>query len=126
MSGRFSGSYSCSCSYTWTYTWTVTIVGLDPPHCPYETRRDMRALIQDTYGPITNLHLAEREKPSPNANQVLIRVRAAGVDPGIWHVMTGKPYMVRLMGFGWSKPSNPVAGWDASGVVDSTGTGVTR
>jgi NADPH:quinone reductase-like Zn-dependent oxidoreductase len=86
----------------------------------------MNALVQRTYGPVENLRLAELEKPKPADKAVLIRVRAAGIDPGIWHMMTGRPYMVRLMGLGFSKPSVPVAGWDAAGVVEGVGAGVTR
>lgn len=86
----------------------------------------MKALIQGRYGPLANLRLAEIEKPVPKDNAVLIRVRAAGIDPGIWHMMTGRPYMVRLMGLGFSAPKVPVAGWDAAGVVESVGASVTR
>jgi NADPH:quinone reductase-like Zn-dependent oxidoreductase len=86
----------------------------------------MRALAQLTYGPVEDLRLVELEKPTPAGRAVLIRVRAAGIDPGIWHMMTGRPYMVRLMGLGLSKPKVPVAGWDAAGVVESVGAGVTR
>ncbi len=86
----------------------------------------MKAIVQQTYGPLDNLRLVEWQKPTPLANAVLIRVRAAGIDPGIWHLMTGRPYMVRLMGLGFSKPKVPVAGWDAAGVVEAVGQNVTR
>jgi NADPH:quinone reductase-like Zn-dependent oxidoreductase len=86
----------------------------------------MRALVQQRYGPLENLRLVEIEPPVPGPGGVLIRVRAAGVDPGIWHMMTGRPYMVRLMGLGFSRPKVQVAGWDASGVVEAVGPGVTR
>jgi NADPH:quinone reductase-like Zn-dependent oxidoreductase len=86
----------------------------------------MKAIVQQTYGPIENLRLVEREKPEPAHKTVLIRVRAAGVDPGIWHVMTGRPYMVRLMGLGFSRPKVPVAGLDAAGIVEAVGPNVTR
>ncbi len=86
----------------------------------------MRALVQERYGPLENLRLAERDRPAPGEDDVLIRVRAAGVDPGIWHMMTGRPYMVRLMGLGFSAPKVQVAGWDASGVVEAAGQAVTR
>lgn len=85
----------------------------------------MRAIVQEAYGPIENLRLVERAPPVPGSKAVLIRVRAAGVDPGVWHVMTGRPYMVRLMGLGFSRPKVPVAGWDAAGVVEAVGAGVT-
>jgi len=86
----------------------------------------MKAIVQEAYGPLDNLRLVEREKPTPGDKAVLIRVRAAGLDPGIWHTMTGRPYMVRLMGLGFAKPKAPVAGWDAAGVVESVGPNVTR
>src|SRR5215468_3182207 len=86
----------------------------------------MKAIVQEAYGPIENLRLVERDKPTPADKAVLIRVRAAGVDPGIWHLMTGRPYMVRLMGLGFSRPKVPVAGWDATGVVEAVGANVTR
>jgi len=86
----------------------------------------MRAIVQHAYGPIDNLRLEEREKPTPADKAVLIRVRAAGVDPGIWHMMTGRPLMVRLMGLGFSRPKVSVAGWDAAGVVEAVGPNVTR
>lgn len=86
----------------------------------------MRAIVQDTYGPVDNLRLAEIETPVPAVDAVLIRVRAAGVDPGVWHLMTGRPYMMRLMGMGFTKPKVAVAGWDAAGVVEAVGSAVTR
>lgn len=86
----------------------------------------MRAIVQERYGPIDNLRLVEIEKPVPASDAVLIRVRAAAVDPGVWHLMTGRPYMMRLMGLGFSKPKVAVAGWDAAGVVEAVGSAVTR
>jgi NADPH:quinone reductase-like Zn-dependent oxidoreductase len=86
----------------------------------------MKAIVQEVYGPAEELRLVERERPVPAADGVLIRVRAAGVDPGVWHMITGKPYMARLMGLGFSKPKMQVAGWDAAGVVEAIGSRVTR
>ena len=83
----------------------------------------MKAIVQEKYGPLDNLRLVDREKPAPSDKTVLIRVRAAGVDPGIWHVMTGKPYLARLM-LGFSSPKIPVAGWDAAGIVEAVGSNV--
>src|SRR5688500_6030 len=86
----------------------------------------MKAVVQESYGGIEQLRLVERDKPVPSSNAVLIRVRAAGVDPGVWHVMTGRPYMVRLMGLGLLRPKSPVAGWDGAGIVEAVGSEVTR
>ncbi|WP_375373460.1 NAD(P)-dependent alcohol dehydrogenase [Micromonospora sp. ATA51] len=55
---------------------------------------------------------------------MLVKVRAAGVDPGVWHLMTGLPYAVRL-GFGLRRPRNPVPGLDLAGLVTAVGPGVT-
>jgi len=86
----------------------------------------MKALVQEAYGPLQNLRLADVEPPRPGPDGVLIRVRAAGIDPGVWHMMTGRPLMARLMGIGFLAPRVPVAGWDASGTVESVGPRVTR
>jgi NADPH:quinone reductase-like Zn-dependent oxidoreductase len=55
-----------------------------------------------------------------------VQVRAAGVDPGVWHLMTGRPYLVRALGFGLRRPKVAVRGRDVAGVVTAVGTGVTR
>ncbi|HSI06335.1 MAG: NAD(P)-dependent alcohol dehydrogenase [Myxococcota bacterium] len=86
----------------------------------------MRALVQKKYGPLSDLRIVEWPKPAPADDAVLIRVRAVGLDPGIWHLMTGRPLMIRAMGFGFSGPRVPVAGWDAAGVVEAIGAKVTR
>ena len=62
----------------------------------------------------------------PGAGEVLIKVHAAGVDQGVWHLMTGKPYLLRLFGYGLKKPKVPVRGREVAGVVDAVGAGVTR
>jgi NADPH:quinone reductase-like Zn-dependent oxidoreductase len=64
-------------------------------------------------------------RPEPGDDEVLIRVRAAGVDPGVWHLMTGLPYMIRL-GYGLRKPKTLVRGVDVAGRVDAVGKNVTR
>lgn len=92
-----------------------------------ESKRDvMRAIIQDAYGSADVLHLAEIDKPDIAADEVLVRVRAAGLDRGTWHVMTGQPYLMRVMGFGFRRPKNPVAGLDVAGTVVAVGAEVTR
>ncbi|GGT47027.1 NAD(P)-dependent alcohol dehydrogenase [Nonomuraea spiralis] len=84
----------------------------------------MRAIVQDEYGPPHMLSLGEVPIPAPGAGDVLIRVHAAGVDYGVWHVMTGLPLIGRL-GFGLRRPRNRVPGMDVAGVVESVGADVT-
>lgn len=85
----------------------------------------MRAIMQDTYGSADVLHLATKPRPAIGASEVLVRVRAAGVDRGAWHMMTGLPYLGRLA-FGLRKPRNPVPGMDLAGTVAAVGRDVTR
>ena len=86
----------------------------------------MRAIVQDAYGSTDVLRLAEIDKPDVAANEVLVKVRAAGLDRGTWHLLTGQPYLMRLIGFGFRRPKNPVPGLDVAGVVVAVGAEVTR
>jgi NADPH:quinone reductase-like Zn-dependent oxidoreductase len=86
----------------------------------------MQAIVQDTYGSTDVLELRDIDRPEPSADEVLVRVRAAGVDRGVWHLMTGLPYPVRLAGYGVRAPKTPVLGADVAGVVEAVGTAVTR
>jgi NADPH:quinone reductase-like Zn-dependent oxidoreductase len=86
----------------------------------------MKAIAQDGYGPADVLDLRDIDVPATGEHDVLVQVRAAGVDPGVWHLMTGQPYLVRAMGFGLRKPKVPVRGRDVAGVVARVGAGVTR
>ncbi|GLY43998.1 NADPH:quinone reductase [Amycolatopsis sp. NBRC 101858] len=86
----------------------------------------MKAIAQDRYGPPDVLVFRDVDRPSPGAGEILVRVHAAGVDPGVWHLATGKPYLVRLLGFGLRRPKQPVRGLDFAGTVEETGDGVTR
>jgi NADPH:quinone reductase-like Zn-dependent oxidoreductase len=86
----------------------------------------MKAIIQDTYGPPDRARLRDIAKPEAGAGEVLVRVRAAGVDRGVWHLMTGLPYPVRLAGYGLGAPKTPVPGMDLAGVVEAAGPDVTR
>ncbi|MET7466432.1 NAD(P)-dependent alcohol dehydrogenase [Nonomuraea sp. NPDC005501] len=86
----------------------------------------MKAIVQDVYGPAEVLRLRDVEQPRIGGDEVLVRVRAAGVDPGVWIVMTGRPPAVRLMGFGLRRPRVPVRGRDLAGVVEAVGARVTR
>jgi len=86
----------------------------------------MKAIVQDTYGSIDVLKLENVDKPVVGDGDVLVRVHAAGVDPGVWHLMAGLPYMVRIMGFGLRKPKARVRGWDVAGRVEAVGKDVTQ
>lgn len=86
----------------------------------------MKAVVQDRYGEVDVLSVRDIEEPVPGDDEVLIRVRAAGVDPGIWHLMTGRPYLVRLMGFGLRVPKVRIRGRDVAGTVHAVGKGVTE
>lgn len=86
----------------------------------------MKAIVQDAYGSADVLELRDIARPEPADGEVLIRVRAAGVDQGVWHLMTGLPYLVRLFGYGLKKPKVPVRGREVAGVVEAVGPGVTR
>jgi NADPH:quinone reductase-like Zn-dependent oxidoreductase len=86
----------------------------------------MKAITQDRYGPADVLRLRDIEEPTPGDHEVLIRVHAAGIARGVLHVMTGEPYLMRLVGFGLLKPKNPVPGQDVAGTITATGGGVTR
>lgn len=86
----------------------------------------MLAIVQDTYGSTDVLQLRTVDRPEIEPTEVLIEVHAAGVDRGVWHLMTGLPYLVRVAGFGVTKPKNPVLGLDVAGVVVAVGSEVTR
>jgi NADPH:quinone reductase-like Zn-dependent oxidoreductase len=86
----------------------------------------MKAIVGDTYGPPEVLELRDIDKPEIGDDEVLLRVRAAGVDRGVWHLMTGLPYPVRLAGYGFRAPKNPILGMDVAGVVEAVGKNVSR
>ena len=90
------------------------------------TDAQMRAITQDRYGSADVLELKSVVRPTPQPDEVLIEVVAAGVDRGTCHLMTGTPYLVRLAGFGLTKPKNSVPGLDVAGRVVAVGTDVTR
>ena len=73
------------------------------------TVRSMRAIVQDRYGSIDDLSLQEVPTPVPAEDEVLVQVRAASVHPDVWHVVTGQPAVLRLMGSGLRHPKMPRA-----------------
>jgi NADPH:quinone reductase-like Zn-dependent oxidoreductase len=86
----------------------------------------MKAIIQDRYGSPDVLQLREIDRPVVGDDEVLIRVHAAGIDQGVWHLMAGLPYLVRIAGFGLRAPKNPVRGLDVAGRVEAVGENVTE
>ncbi|MFJ7591285.1 NAD(P)-dependent alcohol dehydrogenase [Streptomyces sp. NPDC097617] len=85
----------------------------------------MKAIVQDIYGPPAVLRLEEVDRPAPGRGEVLVRVHAAGVDQGVWHLMAGMPYAVRAVS-GLRTPRTRVRGMDVAGVVEAVGPDVTR
>ena len=88
--------------------------------------RQMRAVTQDRYGDSSVLAVATVDRPVIGPAEVLIEVRAAALDRGTEHLMTGEPWLIRLAGFGLLRPKNPVLGLDVAGVVRGVGSEVTR
>jgi len=86
----------------------------------------MRAIVQSGYGSVDDLTVSEVPRPEPATDEVLVRVRAASVHPDVWHVVAGRPMVLRLMGSGVRRPREQVPGTDVAGVVESVGSAVTR
>lgn len=84
----------------------------------------MQAIVQDRYGPPDVLTLRDIDPPAIGDDDVLVRVHAAGVDQGVWHVMAGLPYLIRIMGFGFRAPRRRVRGHDLAGRVEAVGGNV--
>lgn len=75
----------------------------------------MRAIVQDLYGSPDRLLLAQIDRPAIAPSEVLVKVRAAGVDRGTCHMMRGEPYLVRILGFGSAgrRTASPAWTWRA-------------
>ena len=87
----------------------------------------MKAIVQRRYGvPHKVLSLENIAVPGVSADEVLVRVRAASVNPDVWHAVAGRPYLLRLMGSGVLRPKNGVPGTDVAGIVEAVGTEVTK
>jgi NADPH:quinone reductase-like Zn-dependent oxidoreductase len=100
----------------------------DQPTIPAaDSDETMQAIVQDRYGttPDTVLRLAEIARPPIGDDEVMVRILAASVDKGTWHVMTGMPYAMRLAGFGVRQPKAPNPGRSLAGTVHSVGKNVT-
>jgi NADPH:quinone reductase-like Zn-dependent oxidoreductase len=86
----------------------------------------MQAIVQNQYGEADVLRVEEINRPTIGDDEVLVRVHAAGLDRGTWHLMAGQPYLMRIMGFGFRKPRSRVPGSDVAGTVVAVGSDVTR
>jgi NADPH:quinone reductase-like Zn-dependent oxidoreductase len=84
----------------------------------------MKAIVQNTYGSADVLELRDIDIPVVGDADVLVRVRAAGCGPDVWHLMSGMPYMARLA-IGLRRPKVAVRGWDVAGIVEAIGASVT-
>ncbi|MET9101099.1 NAD(P)-dependent alcohol dehydrogenase [Streptomyces antibioticus] len=85
----------------------------------------MKAIVQERFGPPDVLRLVDTDRPEPGAGEVLVRVRAAALNPYDWHMLRGDPYVARLLGgVGRIRPLSRVAGIDAAGQVAAVGDGV--
>src|SRR5216117_1339018 len=85
----------------------------------------MKAIVYCDYG-VANLKLENGEKPTPNDDQILVRVRAASGNPYDWHFIEGTPYIMRAMGVGLRKPKDTRLGVDFAGTVEAVGKNVTQ
>jgi NADPH:quinone reductase-like Zn-dependent oxidoreductase len=104
--------------YAWATGARQTPIETGEPH--------MRAIIYTDYGPPDVLSVREIKKPVPNDDQVLVKVRAASINPLEWHTIRGTPYIIRAMGMGLRKPKSPRVGVDLAGQVEAVGKNVTQ
>lgn len=108
-----------------TATTTTTEAAITPsPTAPTTDR--MRAATRDRYGDSSVVTIAEVDRPAIDADEVLVRVHAAGLDRGTEHLMTGRPWLLRVAGFGLIRPKQPILGLDVAGTVAAVGADVTR
>jgi NADPH:quinone reductase-like Zn-dependent oxidoreductase len=106
----------------------ATVAGHEVLETATGRQATMQAIVQDRYGGPDVLELRDIDRPVPNDDEVLVRVHAAGLDRGVWHVMAGLPYLIRLVvpTLGLRKPKAPVRGMDLAGRVETVGKDVTR
>ncbi len=93
---------------------------------PAKELATMQAIVQDAYGEAEDvLRLEQIDRPAIGDSEVLLRVHAGGVDRGVWHLVTGLPYPVRLAGYGVRAPKTRVRGREVAGRVEAIGKDVT-
>ena len=86
----------------------------------------MKAVVYNEFGPPDVLQIQEIDKPVPKENEVLVKVRAASVNPYDWHMIRGTPFLMRAMMAGLRKPKDPRVGIDCAGTVEAVGQQVTQ
>jgi len=86
----------------------------------------MKAVVYTQFGPPDVLQIKEIPKPVPKDNEVLVKVRAASVNPYDWHMIRGTPFLMRAMMAGLRKPKDPRVGIDCAGTVEAVGKDVTQ
>src|SRR4051794_7551104 len=106
----------------------MTTTKLEPQRgrpVPETSRPTMKAVVQDRYGPAPEdlLRIAQIDRPTIGDGEILVRVHAAGVDRGTWHIMSGLPYPIRLAGYGLRRPKYPNPGRSLAGTVEAVGAG---
>lgn len=101
-------------------------VATDPPARTGPPPATMRAVVQGRYGGPDTLRLQHLPVPTPADDEVLVEVHAAGVDRGTEHLMTGRPWLIRIAGYGLRRPRQPVPGLDVAGRVVAVGAAVSR
>src|SRR3981189_1596817 len=104
----------------------MTTATFDRPTAPAPATASaemMKAIVQDEYGtaPEDVLRLADVARPTIGDDEILVRVRAASMDRGTWHVMTGLPYLIRMAGFGVRRPKAPNPGRSGAGTGEAVG-----
>src|SRR5829696_1482284 len=105
-------------------TTTRTLPGADP-EATETPGRTMKAIVRDRYGSADVLHLRDIEVPRVGDDTVLVRIRAAGLDRGAWHIMAGLPYLIRTAGYGLRRPKTAGLGSEFAGIVEAVGSKVT-
>jgi NADPH:quinone reductase-like Zn-dependent oxidoreductase len=88
--------------------------------------RTMKAIVRERYGSADVLRVTDVERPDVGGEEVLVRVRAAGLDRGVWHIMAGLPYLIRVVGYGLRRPKTAGLGSELAGVVEAVGANVTQ
>ncbi len=119
----------------WIFYFIIVVIGILSIYAwatgaqqePIETGEPhMKAAIYTDYGSPDVIEVRDIKKPVPNDDQILIKVRAASVNPLDWHYLEGTPYIMRAMGVGLRKPKQPRLGVDMAGVVEAVGKNVTQ